>query len=108
MLKRIVIALVAVALLLVAVVLGVKAEVIRPNMIFTPEGVKGIDTSEYQGAIDFEALSSAGIEFVYAKASEGTTHVDAQFSATCERASGSHAALGAYHFFSFEIGRAHV
>ena len=102
MLKRIVIALVAVALLLVAVVLGVKAEVIRPNMIFTPEGVKGIDTSEYQGAIDFEALSSAGIEFVYAKASEGTTHVDAQFSATCERASGSHAALGAYHFFSFD------
>ena len=102
LLKRIVIALVAVALLLVAVVLGVKAEVIRPNMIFTPEGVKGIDTSEYQGAIDFEALSSAGIEFVYAKASEGTTHVDAQFSATCERASGSHAALGAYHFFSFD------
>jgi len=102
LLKRIVIALVAVALLLVAVALGVKTEVVRPNMIFTPEGVKGVDTSEYQGAIDFEALSSAGIEFVYAKASEGTAHVDAQFSTTCEHASSSHVALGAYHFFSFD------
>ncbi len=102
MLKRIVIALVAVALLLVAVALGVKTEAIRPNMIFTPEGVKGVDTSEYQGAIDLEALSDAGIEFVYAKASEGATHVDAQFAVTCERASGSRVGLGAYHFFSFD------
>lgn len=100
--KRVAIVLIAAVLLLAALVAGIKAEVIRPNMIFTPEGVKGVDTSEYQGAIDLEALSDEGIEFIYAKASEGATRVDPQFSATCERASASHAALGAYHFFSFD------
>lgn len=102
LLKRIAIVLIAAALLLAALALGIKAEVIRPNMIFEPQGIKGVDVSEYQGAIDLEALSDAGIEFVYAKASEGTTHVDAQFSATCDRASNSNIALGAYHFFSFD------
>ena len=102
LLKRILIALLAVVLLLVLLVLGVKAEVIRPNMIFVPHGVQGVDVSEYQGAIDLEAISDAGIEFVYAKATEGATHVDAQFAATCEQARNSHMPLGAYHFFSFD------
>ena len=55
-----------------------------------------------QGALDFEALSGAGVEFVYAKATEGATHVDSQFAATCGQARGSRVALGAYHFFSFD------
>lgn len=102
MLRRAWVALIVAAALLAALVVGVKAELIRPNAIFVPKGVKGVDTSEYQGAIDCEALSDAGIEFVYAKATEGSTHVDAQFAATCEQASGSNVALGAYHFFSFD------
>lgn len=102
MLKRVVVVFVTVAALLAALSLGVKTQVIRPNMIFVPAGVKGVDISEYQGAVDFGALQGAGIEFVYAKATEGTTHVDAQFQATCMQASGSPVALGAYHFFSFD------
>ena len=102
LLKRAVIAFVAAAIVLAALFAGVKAEVIRPNMMFPPNGAKGVDVSEYQGAIDIEALSGAGIEFVYAKATEGATHVDAQFAATCEQAQGSSIALGAYHFFSFD------
>ena len=102
MLKRIMIVVGVVAVLCAALFLGIKAGVIRPNMIFVPEGVKGVDISEYQGAVDFEGLSSAGIEFVYAKATEGATHADSQFAATCEQASGSRVALGAYHFFSFD------
>ena len=102
MLKRCAIVVVAVAVLAAAVFLGVRAEVIRPNMIFVPQGVQGVDTSEYQGSIDLEALSRGGIEFVYAKATEGTTHIDAQFAATRAQASGSRVALGAYHFFSFD------
>ena len=102
MLKRVVVAVVAIAVLLAAVVVGVMAEVLRPNMMFVPEGVQGVDTSEYQGALDFEALSGAGVEFVYAKATEGATHVDSQFAATCGQARGSRVALGAYHFFSFD------
>ena len=92
----------AAVVLVAAVFIGVKAEVIRPNMLIVPAGVKGADVSEYQGAIDFEALSQGGIEFVYAKATEGATHVDAQFAATCGRALGSRVAFGAYHFFSFD------
>ena len=102
MLKRGVIIIVAAVVLVAAVFIGVKAEVIRPNMIFVPEGVKGVDVSEHQGAIDLEALSNDGIEFVYAKATEGATHVDSQFATTCGQASGSRIALGAYHFFSFD------
>ncbi len=102
MLKRGVALVICVAALFVALVLGVKAEVIRPNMIFVPEGIKGVDTSEYQGAVDFDALENAGMGFVYAKATEGTTHTDSQFQATCAQAAGSHIAFGAYHFFSFD------
>lgn len=102
LLKRVVLALVAVAIVLVALFVGVKAEIIRPNMLFPPNGVKGVDVSEYQGAIDVDALSDEGIEFVYAKATEGATYVDAQFAETCEQARGSNIALGAYHFFSFD------
>lgn len=103
MLVKRVVAIVAVVVFLVAAVfVGVKAEVVRPNMIFEPDGVKGVDVSEYQGTIDFEALSDADIEFVYAKATEGASHVDAQFETTCGQASGSSIALGAYHFFSFD------
>ena len=102
MLKRIAIIVIVAAIFLAALFLGVKSEVIRPNMIFAPNGVKGVDISEYQGATDLEALSDAGIEFVYAKATEGASHTDAQFAATCQQASGSSVALGAYHFFSFD------
>lgn len=102
MLRRIAAGFIAAVALIVVLVLGVKAKVIRPNMIFEPAGVKGVDTSAYQGTIDFDALSDAGIEFVYAKATEGATYVDPQFATTCEQASGSQVALGAYHFFSFD------
>lgn len=102
MLRRALSVLVACVALVAALVVGVKAEVIRPNEIVVPAGVKGVDVSEYQGAVDFGALSDEGIEFVYAKATEGATYVDGQFAATCEQAKGSDVALGAYHFFSFD------
>lgn len=102
MVKRCVGIVIAVAILCAALFLGVKAGIIRPNMIFVPEGVQGVDTSEYQGAVSFEALSNAHIQFMYAKATEGATHNDSQFAATCEQASNSPIALGAYHFFSFD------
>lgn len=102
MLRRVLAVVAVVVALLAALMVAVKAEVIRPNMLLEPEGVKGVDTSEYQGALDFEALSDAGVAFVYAKATEGASYVDGQFAATCGQASGSSVALGAYHFFSFD------
>jgi lysozyme len=100
--KRGLVVLAAAVVLLAALVVAVKAKVIRPNMIFVPKGVQGVDVSEYQGAVDFEVLSNDGIEFVYAKATEGATYADGRFAATCAEASGSSVALGAYHFFSFD------
>ena len=102
MAKRIAIIVAAVIIVCAALFVSVKAELIRPNMIFEPDGVKGVDVSEYQGEIDLDALSGAGIEFVYAKATEGASSVDSQFADTCKQASGSSVALGAYHFFSFD------
>lgn len=102
MLKRVVLLLACVAILFGAMVVAVKANVIRPNMLLVPDGVKGIDTSEYQGEVDFGAIADAGIEFVYAKATEGASYVDPQFGATCEQAANGRVALGVYHFFSFD------
>lgn len=102
MLKRCAVILLAIATLFAALVIGVKTEAIRPNMIWEPAGTKGVDTSEHQGAIEVDLLTGAGVEFVYAKATEGSTHVDTQFPTTCERAAGKGVALGAYHFFSFD------
>ena len=102
MLKRCLLILLAVAIVFAALVIGVKAEVIRPNMILKPAGTKGVDTSEHQVEIDVAALADAGIEFVYAKSTEGSTYIDTQFSTTCEHAAGKSVALGAYHFFSFD------
>ena len=100
--KRVVAIVAAVVVVVAAVFVGVKAEVIRPNTILVPDGVKGVDVSEHQGTLDLGSLSSAGVEFVYAKATEGASHVDSQFEATCGKASGSRIGLGAYHFFSFD------
>ena len=45
--KRCLLILLAVAIVFAALVIGVKAEAIRPNMIFEPAGAKGVDTSEH-------------------------------------------------------------
>ena len=100
--KRIAIILAIVVALAGALFVGVKAEAIRPNMIFIPTGTQGVDISEHQGAIDAGALTDAGISFVYAKATEGSSHIDSQFQATCDAVTGGRIPLGAYHFFSFD------
>ncbi len=46
----------------------------------SPDAVSGIDVSHHQGAIDWQAVASAGIDFAYAKATEGSQFVDGQFA----------------------------
>lgn len=53
-------------------------------------------------ALVLGAIADAGVEFVYAKATEGASYVDPQFQATCAQAADGRVALGAYHFFSFD------
>lgn len=80
----------------------VKAKVWQPNLMFASHGTQGVDLSEYQGETDFDALGDAGIEFVYVKATEGSSHRDSQFARNWAEATGHGMPVGAYHFFSFD------
>ncbi|RUL51277.1 LysM peptidoglycan-binding domain-containing protein [Lysinibacillus antri] len=59
---------------------------------------QGIDVSRYQEDIDFEAVSNAGIEVVYIKASEGVGYVDPYFEQNYEGAKAANLKVGFYHF----------
>lgn len=58
----------------------------------------GIDVSAFQGDIDFDSVKAAGIEFVYIKASEGTTLVDPKFEDNYAGAKDADLLIGVYHF----------
>lgn len=80
-----------------------KAHMWEPNLLFVSDGMtRGVDMSEHQGEVDFQALSTAGVSFVYAKATEGSSHMDSQFRRNWEEAHQAGIPIGAYHFFSFD------
>jgi GH25 family lysozyme M1 (1,4-beta-N-acetylmuramidase) len=61
----------------------------------------GIDVSAANGTINWGAVSGAGIQFAYIKATESTSPPytpDTQFSANTNGAIGQHIIIGAYHF----------
>ena len=57
----------------------------------------GIDVSNWQGSIDFEAVRQSGIEVVYIKASEGHW-ADPNFETNYERAKEAELRVGVYHY----------
>ena len=58
----------------------------------------GIDVSEWQGDIDFEAVKSAGVEVVYIKSSEGDSLIDPMFEIYYEGARAAGLKIGFYHY----------
>ena len=64
--------------------------------------VRGIDVSHYQGDIDWNVLSDQNVDFVFIKATEGSSHVDKRFAFNWDNANKTKLVVGAYHFFSFE------
>lgn len=64
--------------------------------------IKGIDVSSYQGAIDWNTLSSQKLSFVFIKATEGSTFVDKNFAYNFKEARETSLTVGAYHFFSYD------
>lgn len=58
----------------------------------------GIDVSHYQGTITWSSVKSAGIQFAFIKATEGTTYKDPNFSANYLHAYNAKVIRGAYHF----------
>ncbi|WP_245997734.1 GH25 family lysozyme [Streptomyces armeniacus] len=61
-------------------------------------GVQGIDVSHYQGSINWGSVKSAGIQFAWIKATEGTTYKDPKFGANYTGAYNNKVIRGAYHF----------
>ncbi len=75
------------------------APAVAPDVSKYP--VRGIDVSHYEGAIDWTALQTAGLSFVYIKATDGTDIVDEQFARNWQGAADAGLARGAYHFYDF-------
>ena len=61
----------------------------------------GVDISAYQADVDMEKLKVQGIDFIFIKATEGTTHQDRRFAENWENAKNAGLPAGAYHFFSY-------
>jgi lysozyme len=60
--------------------------------------VRGIDVSNHQGLIDWDAVAGAGYNFAFMKATQGTNFKDAWFPQNWEGAKRVGMQRGAYHF----------
>jgi lysozyme len=63
--------------------------------------VKGIDISHHQGDIDWDALATEDVDFVYIKSTEGGDFKDTKFLEYHKEALDHEMRVGAYHYFSF-------
>lgn len=61
--------------------------------------IVGIDVSNHQGRIDWDALAASGVAFAYIKATEGATLKDKSFARNWSEAARVGIPRGAYHFF---------
>lgn len=61
--------------------------------------VHGIDISHWNGAFDFAKAASENNKFCYAKATEGSDHVDIQYKRNKLEAPKHGILFGSYHFF---------
>lgn len=60
---------------------------------------QGIDVSHYQGSVDWTSVKVTGITFAFAKATEGDSEVDPEFSANWNGMKDAGIVRGAYHYF---------
>ena len=63
--------------------------------------IRGIDISHHQQMIDWEALKSEYIRFIFIKATEGGDYQDPLFAENCNNAKKTGFVRGAYHFYTF-------
>lgn len=62
----------------------------------------GVDVSAWQADIDMNELKEQNIQFIFIKATEGSTYQDGRFEENWENAQKAGLLCGAYHFFSYE------
>jgi lysozyme len=61
--------------------------------------VQGIDVSDHQGTVDWNAVRQAGKLFAFIKATDGITYTDPDFAANWSGARAAGLLRGAYHFY---------
>lgn len=66
----------------------------------TPNVIKGIDVSQWQGFINFPKVKDDGIEMVYIKATEGIDFVDPFFETNYTNARTADLNIGFYHYLT--------
>jgi GH25 family lysozyme M1 (1,4-beta-N-acetylmuramidase) len=59
---------------------------------------KGIDVSNWNGAINWTKVANAGYRFAFGKATEGTAYVDQTYTTNRNGSEGAGLVFGAYHF----------
>lgn len=64
--------------------------------------VRGFDISAHNGYANLDAAASAGFDFLFIKASEGTDFRDPNFVLNWQKARHAGLKTGAYHFFRFD------
>lgn len=69
---------------------------------YAEPGLEGIDVSHHNGPVDWKAVQSHSVGFVYVKASEGMTDVDPLFQSNWLALGEQGMPRGAYHFFVTE------
>lgn len=92
-LRGIVALLLSLAVLIFALILDTRALSPSEGRIF-----RGIDVSEFQGEIDFDALRRDGIEAVYIRAGVGSDYTDAYFDENYDKAKAAGLKVGIYHY----------
>lgn len=71
-----------------------------PRKTVTNGQYHGIDVSKFQGAIDWKRVANdENIQFVYIKASEGASSVDARYKENFSKAKKAGLKVGSYHYF---------
>lgn len=60
---------------------------------------QGIDVSHYQHSIDWDAVGTENLSYVYLKATEGASLVDQYYKQNVEGARKAGLSVGAYHFY---------
>ena len=91
------------AIFLTVFILAKKKKIfINPWFVNEAKSTIGVDVSAHQDTIDMKKLKEQNIQFIYMKATEGSSHQDKKFAENWENAKKANLTSGAYHFFSYD------
>jgi lysozyme len=65
--------------------------------------VKGVDVSTYQGTVDWTKVKAAGIDFAFARISDGTANPDGTFTANWQGMKAAGVIRGAYQYWRASV-----